>query len=248
MIALLLAPTAQLVDPSAMSDINLPRVIFWIFALFTILGAISTLMRKNDIAAVMSLVFTFFMLAGVYTFLSAHFIAVLQVLVYAGAIMVLFIFVVMVLNRDESEPWVWRGLAGKALFGVLPLLPLCYFLCTYLRDMPTKHPDAPDAAFGTVAQVGQLLFTDYLFSFEVVSVLLIIAVIAAVVVARSAKSNERDHQPADGAAPLPGHRFGEPQTGTSYASNAVPTPPGSGGGPSPGHGPALQAQGRPGPH
>ena len=240
MIALLLAPTAQLVPAGAMSDINLPRVIFWIFAALTVAGAFSTLMRKNDVAAVMSLVFTFFMLAGVYTFLSAHFIAVLQVLVYAGAI--------MVLNRDESEPWVWRGLAGKALFGVLPLLPLCYFLCTYLRDAPTAHPEAPNAEFGTVAQVGNLLFTDYLFSFEAVSVLLMIAVIAAVVVARSAKSNERDHRHADGSAPLPGHRYGEPQTGASYASHAVPTPPGSGGGPSPGHGPALQAQGRPGPH
>ena len=233
MIALLLAPTAKLVDANsfAATDVNLPRVIFWIFALFTVAGAISTLVRRNDVAAVMSLVFTFFMLAGVYTFLSAHFIAVLQVLVYAGAIMVLFIFVVMVLNRDESEPWVWRGLAGKALFGVAPVIALAYFLFTYLKMAPTRHPEAPDADFGTVAQVGRSLFTDYLFAFEAVSVLLMIAVIAAVVVARSVKSNERDRQHADGPAPLPAHRYGEPQTGASYASHAVPTPPGSGGGP-----------------
>ena len=231
MIALLLAPTAKLVDVNsfAATDVNLPRVIFWIFALFTVAGAISTLVRRNDVAAVMSLVFTFFMLAGVYTFLSAHFIAVLQVLVYAGAIMVLFIFVVMVLNRDESEPWVWRGLAGKALFGVAPVIALAYFLFTYLKMAPTRHPEAPDADFGTVAQIGRSLFTDYLFAFEAVSVLLMIAVIAAVVVARSVKAHERPH--ADGPAPLLGHRYGEPQTGASYASHAVPTPPGSGGGP-----------------
>ena len=131
---------------------------------------------------------TFFGLAAVYTFLGAHFLAALQVLVYAGAIMVLFIFVVMVLNRDETDPWVWRGLVGKTIFGVVPTGILTFRLYQYLRGISAGKTAAPPEDFGTVAQIGELLFTDYLFAFEITSVLLVIAVTAAVVLARSPRA------------------------------------------------------------
>ena len=153
-----------------------------------IFGALLTISRKNDVAAVMFLVATFFGLAAVYTFLSAHFLAVLQVLVYAGAIMVLFIFVVMVLNRDETDPWVWRGVVGKAVFGVVPVVLLTWQLCAYLYEVPTGHADTPPEAFGTVAQVGALLFTDYLFAFEITSLLLVIGVVGAVALAKRSRA------------------------------------------------------------
>jgi NADH-quinone oxidoreductase subunit J len=198
--ALLLAPTARIVSPADISAWSTPRIIFAAFAFLTIFGAISTIIRKNDVAAVMSLVATFFGLAAVYTFLSAHFIAALQVLVYAGAIMVLFIFVVMVLNRDETDPWVWRGLVSKILLGAGPMLYLTYKLGIYLRGVTTLRPEAPSEEFGTVAEVGELLFGEYLFAFEAVSVLLLIAVIAAVVVARTHKAAEGVSGPTHGGA------------------------------------------------
>src|SRR5258707_1246857 len=71
--------------------------------------------RRSAVAAVMALVLTFFGLAALYTLLSAHFLAAIQVLVYAGAIMTLFVFVVMVLNREEQEPWALRGVVTKAI-------------------------------------------------------------------------------------------------------------------------------------
>jgi NADH-quinone oxidoreductase subunit J len=219
-IALLFAPTATMVPPGSVPDWSTPRIIFMGFAILTVLGALSTIMRKNDVAAVMSLVATFFGLAAVYTFLSAHFIAVLQVLVYAGAIMVLFIFVVMVLNRDETDPWVWRGLVGKVLLGAGPMVYLTLKLCRYLVAWHTPHAEPPDAEFGTVAQVGQLLFTDYLFAFEAVSVLLLIAVIAAVVVARTSKTPEQ----GVGPVPQPGHTFGDAQSGALYKEPPRATP------------------------
>jgi NADH-quinone oxidoreductase subunit J len=111
-------------------------------------------------------------------------LAALQVLVYAGAIMVLFIFVVMVLNRDETEALAWRGVLLKAFVGVPALVYTVYKMGVYLRTVVPAHTDAPPPEFGTVAEVGNLLFTDYLFAFEAVSVLLLIAVVAAVVVAR----------------------------------------------------------------
>lgn len=161
-----------------------PTFWFVVIAALTVAGAISTITRRNNIAAVMSLVATFFGLAAIYAMLSAQFIAVLQVLVYAGAIMTLFVFVIMVLNRDEAEPWAWSGWGSKAL-GIFALVYLTTRIAYHVMTVTPAHPGAPPLEFGTVEQVGQILFTDYLFVFEAVSVLLLIAVIAAVVVARA---------------------------------------------------------------
>jgi NADH-quinone oxidoreductase subunit J len=166
-----------------------PQILFWIIAFLTVAGAISTVTRKNNIAAVMSLVATFFGLAALYAMLSAHFVAVLQVLVYAGAIMTLFVFVIMVLNRDEAEPW--RISIGQVI-GAGALVYTVVVLGYHLFAVAPRAQEMPPASFGTVAEVGNILFTDYLFVFEAVSVLLLIAVIAAVVVARSAKQVEHD--------------------------------------------------------
>jgi len=84
------------------------QFVFWLLAAWVTFFAVFTITRKNPVTAVMSLVATFFGLAGIYATLSAHFLAVLQVLVYAGAIMVLFIFVVMILNREEVTPLSFR--------------------------------------------------------------------------------------------------------------------------------------------
>jgi len=86
------------------------QVVFWVLAVLTTFFAGFTITRRNPVTAVMSLVATFFCLAGIYASLSAHFLAVIQVLVYAGAIMVLFIFVIMILNREEVAPFSFRPL------------------------------------------------------------------------------------------------------------------------------------------
>ena len=180
--------TAQLTVADGMQWSG-PEIWWWIIAAFTVGGAFSTVTRRNNIAAVMSLVATFFGLAAMYAMLSAHFLAVLQVLVYAGAIMTLFVFVIMVLNRDEAEPWAWTGVFTK-LIGVFALVYLVTRVGYHLFAVAPLHPEGPPVEFGTVAQVGEILFTDYLFVFEAVSVLLLIAVIAAVVVARQRHSDE----------------------------------------------------------
>jgi NADH-quinone oxidoreductase subunit J len=117
------------------------------------------------------------------------------VLVYAGAIMTLFVFVVMVLNRDEAEAVAWKGLFSKAL-GVGALGVTVYMVSHFLKQVVPKYTDAPPESFGTVAEVGNILFTDYLFAFEAVSVLLMIAVVAAVVVARVYKPHEEPPETA----------------------------------------------------
>src|SRR4029077_18398630 len=94
------------------------QFVFWVLSALTVFFAVFTVTRRNPVTAVMSLVATFFCLAGIYATLSAHFLAILQVLVYAGAIMVLFIFVVMILNREEISPVSFRGIITRAV-GVL---------------------------------------------------------------------------------------------------------------------------------
>jgi len=181
--------TAQLTASDGGMQWSGPEIWWWIIAAFTVVGAISTVTRRNNIAAVMSLVATFFGLAAMYAMLSAHFLAALQVLVYAGAIMTLFVFVIMVLNRDEAEPWAWSGVFTK-IVGVFALVYLVTRIGYHLFAVAPAHPEGPPVDFGTVAQVGEILFTDYLFVFEAVSVLLLIAVIAAVVVARQRHVDE----------------------------------------------------------
>ena len=197
--------TAQLTSGDAGMTWSGPEIWWWIIAILTVGGAISTITRRNNIAAVMSLVATFFGLAAMYAMLSAHFLAVLQVLVYAGAIMTLFVFVIMVLNRDEAEPWAWSGVFTK-IVGVFALVYLVTKVGYHLFAVAPAHPEGPPVEFGTVAQVGEILFTDYLFVFETISMLLLITIIAAVVVARSqAQVTEEEEAAAAGAPRVEDH-------------------------------------------
>jgi NADH-quinone oxidoreductase subunit J len=159
------------------------QLVFWLLAGLTTFFAVFTITRKNPVTAVMSLVATFFCLAGIYASLSAHFLAALQVLVYAGAIMVLFIFVIMILNREEVAPFSLRPLRVLGvLAGVYLLIKLIDVVAVGLpRGAPGVLPDD----FGTVAAIGDVLFHDFLYPFEAISVLLLVAIVGGVVVSRS---------------------------------------------------------------
>lgn len=174
-------------------------LMFWAFALVVVGGSIFVITRRNMVVAVMGMVATFFAIAALYMLLYATFLSIIQIMVYAGAIMVLFVFVIMVLNRPEDEPWAVQGVLGKAL-AAAAILFLFVRLATAVWS--TKAPEAARAApaitpqgyeFGSTAAVGHELFTDYLFPFEAVSILLLIAVVGAIVVARPLPSE------ADGA-------------------------------------------------
>jgi len=205
-------------DKKGFSNSRLAALFFWIFAGLTIGGSLFVITRRNLISAVMGMVGTFFALAGLYAMLYAHFLAAIQVLVYAGAIMVLFVFVVMILNRPEDEPWALQGLLGKALAG----LAIAYLVARLsgvlwgIKDQPhaevaapspppvevvvkggaAEHPGkAPprEDAFGSTRAVGKVLFNEYLFPFEAVSLVLLVAVVGGIAVARP---HQRDDEPA----------------------------------------------------
>lgn len=169
-------------------------VIFIVLAAATVAGALFTITRRNPVTAVMSLVATFFALAGIYATLSAHFLAVLQVLVYAGAIMVLFIFVVMILNREEIAPVSFRGIITRVL-GVLAGLYVAYLAGWVVwRERTVDLLAGPQGAlppdYGTVSAVGMSLFRDFVFPFEAISLLLLVAIVGGVILSRSARQEE----------------------------------------------------------
>ena len=176
---------------------------FWLFALTAVGGAVFVITRRNLIAAVMGMVGAFFGIAATYMMLYASFLAVVQLLVYAGAIMVLFVFVIMILNRPEDEPWGPVGVFGKGLAG-LGLAYLTYRLVALVWSVEVSKTALPAPVvkpvlvgkdqivhdFGSVGGTGTELFGHYLFPFEAISILLLVAVVGAIAVARPIKPDE----------------------------------------------------------
>jgi NADH-quinone oxidoreductase subunit J len=158
-------------------------LVFWILAVPLLVSAVGVVVSRNPVNAAISLVAAFFFLAGIYVLLVAHLVAFLQVLVYAGAIMVVFLFVIMLLAlHDENlkearlKAMQWAGIAGAA--GVVVVVAQAIQAA---GRMPWKTV-GPE--FGTVRAVGRMLFTQYLLPFEATSVLLLVAIVGAVVVAK----------------------------------------------------------------
>jgi len=177
-------------------------LLFWMFALASVVGALFVVTRKNLIAAVMGMVGSFLGIAAIYMMLYAQFLAVVQMLVYAGAIMVLFVFVVMILNRPEDEPVAPAGRAGQVLGGVA-ILYLVGRLIQVLIHVQPANPALAMAAprataeghdWGSVKAVGTDLFTGGLFPFEAISILLLVAVVGAIAIARPLHAE--DDEPA----------------------------------------------------
>ena len=171
----------------------LEKMAFVFLAVGVLTGALVTITRKSAVAALIALVGTFCAMAGLYATLSAHFLAVLQVLVYAGAIMVLFIFAVMIVNRDDAHPIALRGLFVRAA-GVLASGYLFYRVAWIVvrerqTDVLATTITLPIPDYGNVASIGRLLFSDFLFPFEAVSLLLLAAVVAGVMIARPTRPN-----------------------------------------------------------
>jgi len=163
----------------------LHAVIFYFFAIMTILAGLAVVTRRSPIAAAIALVVTFFFQASLYVLLDAHFVAVAQILVYAGAIMVLFIFVMMLLNLRGSDPGTLPHIPGRALAGLAVAGLVGTGLVVSLEGLRMMDMGPAPDDFGTIEQVGALIFNGtYLLPFEVASVLLTVAMVGAVVLAK----------------------------------------------------------------
>jgi NADH-quinone oxidoreductase subunit J len=163
--------------------ISAESVLFWIFAVPLIASAAGVVAARNPVYAAMSLVSAFFWLAGIYVLLTAHLLAFIQVIVYAGAIMVLFLFVVMLLSLTDAELGLEKLTALKWI-GIVGTAGLLVLVVSALAQSGARTVKAVGDDFGTVKAIGRILFTQYLLPFEATSVLLLVAIVGAVVVAK----------------------------------------------------------------
>ena len=162
-------------------------LIFYPIAGLCVALAFGVIFNTSPVGSAMCLIGMMLGLAGIFVLLQAHFMAILQIIIYAGAIMVLFMFVIMLLNLKQaaSSDWVARDKNRfiSILTGVLAVGILYKIIdITFLADLnsPAELPDT----FGTVATIGESLFTDFVLPFEVASLLLLAAMIGAVVLAK----------------------------------------------------------------
>ncbi|HKK08932.1 MAG TPA: NADH-quinone oxidoreductase subunit J [Gemmatimonadota bacterium] len=168
--------------------------LFFLFSATAVLSAVLVITRRNPVSAVMFLIVTLFSLAGLFVLLEAHFLAAVQVIVYAGAIMVLFLFVVMLLNLGHAAAGDFRGAFARMLAGAFGLA-LAGFTAWMVMGGQAPVPGAGGARVadpilplleehGAVGAVAVPLFHDYLVPFEVTSILLLVAIVGAIVLAR----------------------------------------------------------------
>jgi len=169
---------------------NVELILFFSLALIAILTALGLLLSKNTIYAALYLVLNFFTIAIFFLLLHGPFIAMAQITVYAGAIMVLFLFVIMLLGTKELEkskalPW-QRPVA--ILLGVILLVEAGYIL--FFRTAPAQNAASLAKDFGSPTGIGNLLFQNYLLPFEITSVLLLVAMVGAIILAHKEKTNK----------------------------------------------------------
>jgi NADH-quinone oxidoreductase subunit J len=160
-------------------------ILFAAFGLLAVGCALMVILHKNPVTSALFLVLTFCSLAGLYLLLQAEFLAMVQVIVYAGAIMVLFLFVIMYLNLDrdvdDGVPFVLRRVVG---WGVGLLLLVLSGMLLWRGWASGPDSQEPPTAVGNTVAIGQILYSRYLFPFEITSILLIVAIIGAVMLGK----------------------------------------------------------------
>ncbi len=156
-------------------------VFFYTFAALTLLSALCVVLNRHPVYSVLSLMVTMFSLASLFIMLGAYFVAALQILLYAGAVLVLFLFVIMLLNLERE------ALARMRVFTLrgVGTVASAFLLIHLLRIVHTVTVGPrPASSSGTVESIGRLLFTDYLLPFELTSFLILAAIIGAVTLAK----------------------------------------------------------------
>ncbi len=173
---------------------NAEQILFILFGAVSLIGAIAVISFRHPIYSALSLIVTFFAQAGLFLILGAHFVAAVQVIVYAGAIMVLFLFVIMLLNLGtlSAKGALGGKLKGFAIIlGILLAIEGIYIATNVLNNtaIASAQP-ATDTPNTTTYDIGELLFSKYLLPFEVTSLILLAALIGVIVLVKRESESE----------------------------------------------------------
>ena len=165
------------------------QLFFYLFAALSVISAFMAITRKNPVISVVWLISCMFSLAVIYVLLSAFFLAAVQVIVYAGAILMLFVFVIMMLNLKSGIIGQLRNL-GLKFIGLLVALVILRQFYTAIKGAGALMdlPPMVDPSFGGARALGELLFSQYLYPLELMAVLLLVAIVGALVLAGKEQS------------------------------------------------------------
>lgn len=161
---------------------GITQILFWILALASLFSALMVITSKNPVFSVIWLIVTFFTISGHYILLNAQFLAVVNIIVYAGAIMVLFLFVIMLMNLSkETEPQKngWLKLIGAVAGGCLLLV-----MVAALRHTESRMTQLGTGDIGLIQNLGRSLFSEFVVPFEISSILFLSAMVGAVVIGK----------------------------------------------------------------
>lgn len=161
------------------------QFLFWMLSAVALTGAIMVLASKNPVHSVLWLIVVFFAISGHYVLLNAQFLAIVNLIVYAGAIMVLFLFVIMLMNLNtviETRKNLWMKAAGIISGGILFLIMISVVRSS--ADMVNRTAQLKEGNIGLIDTLGKVLFTQYVVPFEISSVLFLSAMVGAVVIGK----------------------------------------------------------------
>jgi len=176
---------------------NFQYYIFWAFSIILVLASLGVITSRNPVHAALLLVLAFFTSSGLWLLLQAEFLAIALVLVYVGAVMVLFLFVVMMLdiNLAKMREGFWSYLPLGGVVGVLLALEMGALLWTYYSGNPLEAPALP-ADYSNTRELGRLLYTDYVYPFEIAAVILLVAIVAAIALTLRKRKTSKYVDPA----------------------------------------------------
>jgi NADH-quinone oxidoreductase subunit J len=159
--------------------------LFWIFAVLTVIFGAAVILNRNPVASALSLVVSFLGLSALFMSLDAFFVGIIQVLVYAGAVMVLFLFIVMLLDIrvEERRRINWLTTAGGAGVAVILLVQICVVIA-HFQSARRIFPPLASSTTDDVWHIGRLLFNNYNLPFQIIGVLVLVATIGVVILSR----------------------------------------------------------------
>ena len=163
---------------------NITHVLFWFLSVLALFSALMVITSRNPVHSVLWLIVTFFSISGHYILLNAQFLAIVNIIVYAGAIMVLFLFVIMLMNLNKTtEPKKnrWLQVAGGLAGGCLLLILVAALKDTEIKE---KMAQVNDGDIGLIKNLGKELFSTYVVPFEISSILFISAMVGAVLIGK----------------------------------------------------------------
>jgi NADH-quinone oxidoreductase subunit J len=172
---------------------------FWIFAVITVLAAFKVISSRNPVHSALYLVLTFISCAAIWILLRAEFLAITLVLVYVGAVMVLFLFVVMMLdiNIDKMREGFWKNLGVAGFVGLLILIELSLVLFHSFKGVRASDAPALPANYSNTKALGALLYTEYVLAFEVAAVILLVGMVSAIALTLRRRKDSKYFSPTD---------------------------------------------------